>query len=853
MTISSTDDPRAGPFNGNGSQTAFPFLFKAFSKNDLLVVRTDADGLESTLVLDSDFSVALNGDQDANPGGTVTYPISGSALPTGETLTIVSDLDFTQTTDITTGGGFYPQVVENALDRVTMLVKQVNSAVRRSLRLAVSTPNDVDTTLPAPEADAILGWKGDAKGLRNVNPSTLATVVAFAAWQSQAFNGDGAATAFALSSDPGNINNLDVFVSGVPQRNGIDFTVSGTTLTFTNPPVAGTLNVFVRWGQALPQGGVGDGVVENRHVAASANIASSKLAITSELSSVANAARGTGMVAHDDSLSYPAGTAGFLLKPVADSLGVVATALKAGTAVTIACFGDSTMWGDTGAGVQVSTPPPSSLQDILRRFYRNTAATVTNNAISGTTSSEMLAGTDGSGSTFEAKMAASSATVVMCNHGINDAVGLNPVTASQYRLNLTKFVRICRFYGKTPVIVTPIPNWPVNTRPIARCEALKHFATIAREVAKQMGVALVDQYIWIERMLATGKQTSLTLMPDGVHPSAAVYAQMGRNLAIPILGQIDPFTGPNQYQSAGSAVVCASSTNTPDSFGSRLGAFVGTNNSGSDENLRVLALVEANGLDLYTATPIYSSGAATVTLTIDGAVVVANWGMFGSGYPGGGQFVQDHETCVMENATPGLHLIELDCATGAVGLYYMRTRPKLQADALKAGSATARYRKRWLDKFEITTSTTDSTLLFDDFPTSHLLRTLEIEFTSQLPKESGVVVGGLKLSSLAGPAVARQGVIVGIDASGFLSVWESTAPGTFTKTVLGAADLSLASHVYRFTLSPGAFGALTAYVDGVAIGAPVGMNLPYMGGVLGVWKQPTSTVLIDSLYYISAV
>ena len=68
MTISSTDDPRAGPFNGNGSQPVFPFVFKTFAKADLLVVRTDEDGIEYVLVLDSDYSVSLNADQDANPG-----------------------------------------------------------------------------------------------------------------------------------------------------------------------------------------------------------------------------------------------------------------------------------------------------------------------------------------------------------------------------------------------------------------------------------------------------------------------------------------------------------------------------------------------------------------------------------------------------------------------------------------------------------------------------------------------------------------------------------------------------------------------------------------------------------------
>lgn len=254
MTISSTDDPRAGPFNGNGSQTVFPFVFKTFAKADLLVVRTDDDGLEYTLVLDSDYSVSLNADQDANPGGSITYPISGSALPLGETLTIASNLDFIQTTDIQNSGGFFAEVIEDALDRQVMLIKQVNEKVDRALRVAVSTPVDVSLELPVPVANNFIGWDDAAKGLRNVDPATLGTIIAFAQWQSQTFNGNGSATQFVLSTDPGSINNMDVSISGVTQTPGVDYALSGTTITFASAPASGTGNILVRYGQALAQG-----------------------------------------------------------------------------------------------------------------------------------------------------------------------------------------------------------------------------------------------------------------------------------------------------------------------------------------------------------------------------------------------------------------------------------------------------------------------------------------------------------------------------------------------------------------------------------------------------------------------
>lgn len=158
MTISSADDPVAGPFDGNGSQTAFPFQFKVFSKTDLAVVVLK-DDVQTTLVLDSDYSVSLNGDQDNNPGGTITYPISGAPLPTGATLTAELQLEATQTTDIQNLGGFYPQVIEDALDRCVMLIKQASAGLSRSLRFPLSDA-DIEAELPpaASRANRVLAF-----------------------------------------------------------------------------------------------------------------------------------------------------------------------------------------------------------------------------------------------------------------------------------------------------------------------------------------------------------------------------------------------------------------------------------------------------------------------------------------------------------------------------------------------------------------------------------------------------------------------------------------------------------------------------------------------------------------------
>jgi hypothetical protein len=69
----------------------------------------------------------------------------------------------------------------------------------------------------------------------------------------QTFSGTGAQTAFTLTSATGAALNLEVFISGVRQVPGTNYTVSGSTLTFVAAPPAGTNNIYVRWAQLLQE------------------------------------------------------------------------------------------------------------------------------------------------------------------------------------------------------------------------------------------------------------------------------------------------------------------------------------------------------------------------------------------------------------------------------------------------------------------------------------------------------------------------------------------------------------------------------------------------------------------------
>lgn len=143
MTISS-EVRKAGPYEGNDVTTSFPFSFKVFATSDMVVVRTDANGLETTLTAGADFSVTLNADQDTAPGGSIALP---AALASDYLLTITSSVPNLQTLDLTNQGGFYPRVINAAFDRITIMVQQVVEVVGRTLKFPISD-GSVNPTLP---------------------------------------------------------------------------------------------------------------------------------------------------------------------------------------------------------------------------------------------------------------------------------------------------------------------------------------------------------------------------------------------------------------------------------------------------------------------------------------------------------------------------------------------------------------------------------------------------------------------------------------------------------------------------------------------------------------------------------
>lgn len=243
MTISSTTRS-AGPFLGNGVTTAFPFEFKTSATSELIVIRRNSGGVEFTEALGVNYTVTLNSDQENDPGGTVTRT---PAIDTGETLTISSDLPYTQNADIVNLSGFYPEVIENALDKLTLLTQQTNDNLNRTLRAPVSDGLESSLTLPnqAARANKILAF--DALGA----PQAAETEVAYLP------------TLPTQTGQAGKYLQTDGTTTSWQPVSAIFNTLQAFTSSGTYTPATGVTRVFVEvWGA----GGGGGGVVANNRI-----------------------------------------------------------------------------------------------------------------------------------------------------------------------------------------------------------------------------------------------------------------------------------------------------------------------------------------------------------------------------------------------------------------------------------------------------------------------------------------------------------------------------------------------------------------------------------------------------------
>lgn len=138
---------------GNGAVDTYSYTFKIYDDGDLLVtVKSDLD-VESTLTLNTHYSVTGVGESGGGSvalvNGAFDWIDAEGDLKSGYTISIRRNLALVQETDIRNQGEFFPEVHEDTFDRLTMYDQQQQDSIDRSVKLSeTSDTGDFDPTLP---------------------------------------------------------------------------------------------------------------------------------------------------------------------------------------------------------------------------------------------------------------------------------------------------------------------------------------------------------------------------------------------------------------------------------------------------------------------------------------------------------------------------------------------------------------------------------------------------------------------------------------------------------------------------------------------------------------------------------
>ncbi len=185
MSITSSDFSRT--YAGDGSALSCPFPLAFWDEAELKVVQVAADGTETALVLDTDYTlgggVTENGIVTYPSGCAIAYPKAGSGLsnlPVGENLFAYVEVGFTQPTDF----------VNYSFDK-DLLEKELDRACRRDMYLK----RQYDLTVRYPISTDPAGVQDAATYLSTVEGYKSAAEMAKAAAETAETNAETAETA----------------------------------------------------------------------------------------------------------------------------------------------------------------------------------------------------------------------------------------------------------------------------------------------------------------------------------------------------------------------------------------------------------------------------------------------------------------------------------------------------------------------------------------------------------------------------------------------------------------------------------------------------------------------------------
>lgn len=148
-------------YKGDGTNTAFPISFPFLDKKDITVARVNKDN--ETTVLKEDYFIDDTSRTVHFPG----YPPGEEKpeeerpqiLQNGERLLIYRSITINQESSL---GNVWPfDVIEDALDKITMIIQDLNEKQKRSIQIPESAdPDAYRTNFPYPKEGNVIVWRG---------------------------------------------------------------------------------------------------------------------------------------------------------------------------------------------------------------------------------------------------------------------------------------------------------------------------------------------------------------------------------------------------------------------------------------------------------------------------------------------------------------------------------------------------------------------------------------------------------------------------------------------------------------------------------------------------------------------
>jgi len=131
-------------YSGDDSTTVFAYTFKVFDEDDLVVIIRDANGVETTKTITTDYTVSGVG--NAN-GGNVTMLTAPAST---ETLLILREQPITQGLDLVPNDPFPADSIEEALDKLVFMMQQQAEELDRCIKLSkTNTMTSTEFTVSA--------------------------------------------------------------------------------------------------------------------------------------------------------------------------------------------------------------------------------------------------------------------------------------------------------------------------------------------------------------------------------------------------------------------------------------------------------------------------------------------------------------------------------------------------------------------------------------------------------------------------------------------------------------------------------------------------------------------------------